>query len=513
MHKEKQKEFLNKIVKKKRVGRLGKIFKTEDHYYFYDTGTGKVAQFKLNVYLVMKCLLEEGSYESLFSLPMTQKDILAAVDEILLGIEEHDLLSAPEVQTLTGDAVINLSEILESSINSVTLEVTEECNLRCKYCIYHPSHPDYREFGHKHMSWDTAKKAIDFLKAHSLEVEAPYIGFYGGEPLINFKLIQKCIEYAKEVFGEKVTFSLTTNATLVTEKIAKFLFENDTNVIISLDGPKEIHDENRIAASGQGSYEATVNGAKKLLVTAEKFGKKESIIFNVVVFGEDYHQRYDKIQSFFNQEKWLSEDIQVMISNADYGPIESEYFVPSSKEDQDMMKNLYSPLFTWDAKKRQASKKKEQLISDLDMDKAMQKIHKRRLLKKPLTEYGMNGCCVPGERRIYVNAEGVFFHCEKVGNIPSIGNVHSGLDEGKIKRFYVDEYIQEAVKYCKNCWAINLCSLCYIGCYDANGKNFAYRHDWCRHERKYSENALIRYYSTLEKNPETLEKYNNMEVS
>ncbi|MDR1013227.1 MAG: hypothetical protein LBL38_03060 [Lactobacillales bacterium] len=89
MHKEKLKKFLNKIVKKKRFGRLGKVFKTENHYYFYDTGTGKVAKFQLNVYLVMKYLLEEGSYESLFSLPMTQKDILAAGDEILLEPVYH----------------------------------------------------------------------------------------------------------------------------------------------------------------------------------------------------------------------------------------------------------------------------------------------------------------------------------------------------------------------------------------------------------------------------------------
>ena len=113
----------------------------------------------------------------------------------------------------------------------VTLEVTEKCNLRCKYCIYHPSHPEYRAFGHENMKWDVAKKAIDFLKEHSQNAENRHIGFYGGEPLLNFELIERAVEYAKKLFGEDMSFAITTNATLVNDKIAEYFAKNNFNII------------------------------------------------------------------------------------------------------------------------------------------------------------------------------------------------------------------------------------------------------------------------------------------
>ena len=71
-------------------------------------------------------------------------------------------------------------------------------------------------------------------------------------------------------------------------------------------------------------------------------------------------------------------------------------------------------------------------------------IHKRLLSEKPVKNYGMNGCCVPGERRIYVTISGEFLLCEKVGNIPSIGNVNNGFYKERIRELYVDAFINEA---------------------------------------------------------------------
>ena len=83
-------------------------------------------------------------------------------------MKRENVLQAPPVKTLTGEAVKNLDDILENCVENVMLEVTEKCNLRCKYCIYHSDHPEYREFGHCDMEWEIAKSAIDFLKNHSM---------------------------------------------------------------------------------------------------------------------------------------------------------------------------------------------------------------------------------------------------------------------------------------------------------------------------------------------------------
>ena len=196
--------------------------------------------------------------EDIKNLQLSKSEFEDAISEIKSAMENEHILQAPPLKTLTGDAVTELDDILENKVENVTLEVTEKCNLRCKYCIYHPSHPEYRAFGHENMKWDVAKKAIDFFKKSIPKMQKNrHIGFYGGEPLLEIELIKKAVSYAKEVFGEKkVNFNMTTNATLLNMDIADFLVQNDFNITISLDGPRNIHNKNRIFAnSNKGTFD------------------------------------------------------------------------------------------------------------------------------------------------------------------------------------------------------------------------------------------------------------------
>ena len=168
-------ELLHLIEKNGRPARLGKTFSTDKNYYYYDAGTGKVAKLKVNVYLVLKCILEKDNPDEVMKLSLNTQDIKDAIFEIQHAMKEENILQAPPVRTLTGEAVKNLDDILENGVENVTLEVTEKCNLRCKYCIYHPDHPEYREFGHLDMEWGIAKSAIDFLKNHSSKSEHRHI--------------------------------------------------------------------------------------------------------------------------------------------------------------------------------------------------------------------------------------------------------------------------------------------------------------------------------------------------
>lgn len=504
------KEFYQELNTNGRISRLGKVFKTDKNYYFLDTGTGKVACLKANVYKVMKSLLESDSYEDLDIPNLNEKELESAINEIKEAMKTEHILSAPILKTLTGAAVTHLKETLESAVENVTLEVTEKCNLRCRYCIYNPSHEEYREFGHRDMSWETAKKAIDFLINHSSDAEHVHIGFYGGEPLLNFKLIKQSVEYAKNRFKE-ITFAMTTNAAMVTDEIAEYLLDNDFDIIVSLDGPKEIHDANRITVEGTGSFDKTVRGTKILLNTQSRLGKKSKISFNMVVSGPNYEENYNKIQQFLESEEWIPKDIMVLTASVDHGPKDSEYFIPQSKQEYKFTEGSYDPLNEWDWNYRREmgiGDSKKGLFSDGVMDKGMMIIHKRLLSELPVKAYGMNGCCVPGQRRIYVTVDGKFLLCEKVGNIPDIGNVDTGFDIDRIQKLYVSDFINNAKEFCKDCWAVNLCTMCYVNCYDQKGPHFSYRHNSCRNERLYLENNLIRYHTVLEENPEELMEYN-----
>lgn len=506
------KELLQLVSGHGYYGRLGKLFSTEYNYYFLDTGTGKVARVDKYTHDILSCILEsESPASSLQALPDTD-EYNNAVNGLKDAIFKEHILSAPVVETLTGDAVLYLDQIIKDGLQNVTLEVTEQCNLRCKYCIYQEDHREYREFGNRTMTWPVAKAAIDYLKEHSGHSEKPHIGFYGGEPLLNFNLIKQSTEYAKDVFEKKLLFALTTNATLVTDEMAEFFAENEFNLIISLDGPQELHNANRVFQDGTGSFRKTVNGVKKLIGAYEKRHITERLGFNIVVSGPDYEKDYDMIQDFLDRSDWLPKNVLFMTSSVDHGPKDSDYILPQSVEDINYLRDTFEPDYEWEKKRRNKSKINHRLFVDGPIDKGMLAIHKRLLLDKPSEKYGMNGCCVPGQRRIYVTVDGRFLLCEKVGNIPAIGNVHTGLDAELIRKVYVDDFIAEATQYCKNCWAINLCSLCYVNCYDEHGTHFSYRHKSCLSERKYIEDNLIRYHSILENDPQLLEHYNSIEI-
>ena len=86
----------------------------------------------------------------------------------------------------------------EKKLQQLTLQVTQQCNLRCEYCIYSGIYDGNRTHANKRMNFEVARKAIDFFLEHSIETSDVVIGFYGGEPLLEFELIRRCVEYANE---------------------------------------------------------------------------------------------------------------------------------------------------------------------------------------------------------------------------------------------------------------------------------------------------------------------------
>ena len=126
---------------------------------------------------------------------------------------------------------------------------------------------------------------------------------------------------------------MTTNATLVSDEIADFLMRHDFNIIVSLDGPEELHDANRIMVDGKGSYTKTVQGIKKLLEAEKRWKKESKISFNMVVSEPDYENKYNRIQEFLDNAEWIPDNIGVLTSSVDRGPEDSEYYLPQSKEE------------------------------------------------------------------------------------------------------------------------------------------------------------------------------------
>lgn len=154
-------------------------------------------------------------------------------------------------------------------LQTLVLNVTNQCNLSCKYCY---------EFGEdrvatpegkpKFMSEATAHSAVDYLIDHSPGRRTVHLTFFGGESLMNLPLIRDAIEYARRrahAADKSMTFSLTTNGTLLRPEVIEYLVENEVGVTVSLDGPPQMNDAQRVFSNGRGSYDTVEPGVRALL--------------------------------------------------------------------------------------------------------------------------------------------------------------------------------------------------------------------------------------------------------
>ena len=228
------------------------VFNYRDKNYIYDVGSGSLHECdKITAdYLRAK---EEGQPVDITYITDEEiKNILADVE----GLKEQGLLFKEEVKTYP---------MKSDEIKALCIHICHDCNFRCRYCFadegaYHSA----REF----MSEETAKAAVDFLIANSGKRKVLEMDFFGGEPLMNLPVLKKTVYYAKEQaakVGKKFLFTTTTNALLLNDETIKFFNEEMENVVLSLDGRKEVHDAIRKTVNGKGSFDYVIGNIKKFV--------------------------------------------------------------------------------------------------------------------------------------------------------------------------------------------------------------------------------------------------------
>ncbi len=154
-------------------------------------------------------------------------------------------------------------------LTTLVLNVTSKCNLSCKYC-YEYGEDRLVEASSKprFMSEETARASVDFMFAEAGDSPKVHLTFFGGETLLNFKVLRYALGYAQErarAAGKSVDASLTTNATLLREEIIDWIVENDVGVTVSMDGAREQQDALRVFANGMGSYDTVIPKVQELL--------------------------------------------------------------------------------------------------------------------------------------------------------------------------------------------------------------------------------------------------------
>ena len=181
-------------------------------------------------------------------------DIEECYRQVQSLIDSGRLFSEDTFEPMAG----KLKEKSAGVIKALCLHVAHTCNLNCSYCFasqgkYHGERAV--------MSLETAKRSLDFLIENSGTRRNLEVDFFGGEPLMNFDVVKKTVEYARQIEKEKgknFRFTLTTNGVLVDDDVIDFANREMSNVVLSLDGRKEVHDRFRVDFAGNGSFDKTM---------------------------------------------------------------------------------------------------------------------------------------------------------------------------------------------------------------------------------------------------------------
>ncbi|MBP3647886.1 MAG: thioether cross-link-forming SCIFF peptide maturase, partial [Clostridia bacterium] len=213
--------------------------------------------------IIEKIMEQFGSRED-----VTLEEVKDCIDQVG-QLKEMGKLFAPDTfKPMAGELKARTSGV----VKALCLHVAHTCNLNCAYCFASQGkyHGDRAV-----MSFEVGKQALDFLIEHSGTRRNLEVDFFGGEPLMNFDVVKQLVAYARsreKEAGKNFRFTLTTNGMLIDDDVIDFANRECSNVVLSLDGRKEIHDRYRVDYAGRGSWEQIVPKFQKLV---EARGGKE----------------------------------------------------------------------------------------------------------------------------------------------------------------------------------------------------------------------------------------------
>lgn len=417
-----------------------KLFKTRGGFYFFEANKNSIVKVSKKEYDVLNSF-------------MNNENICNADYLIIKNFKNKGYLSFNRIEEVENPINEIVHFIIEGSLTGITLQVTQQCNFRCNYCVYSGIYNN-RTHSNKRMSFETAKKSIDFAIAHSKNIEKLGIGFYGGEPLLEFNLIKKCIEYVDHEYpGKKVVYNLTSNGYLLTDEIIKYFAEHDVKLVISLDGPKEVHDSGRkLAINNSSTFDVVMKNIRNIRENYSTY--LSNVIVNAVIGSKN---DYNAIADFFDNNDDVK-DISVNITAiSTYHIKDKERFIDLNKFQNDIEYGYFREYYYLLKKKKGKSSKMTKSFKDSIISFSENFKPRKSLPKKAHP----GGPCTPGGRRLFVTYDGELFPCEKCSETCSasnIGNLEKGYDIEKIKNLLnVGKLTEEE---CKDCVAMEHCKVC-----------------------------------------------------
>jgi len=401
-------------------------FDMDGHRVIYDVNSGSIHLADEATWDVLRWLMAGSPEEGDRLSNAYGENLIREVITELRRLEEEQLLFTEEVD-------LGAVAVSQPILKALCLHVAHDCNVRCRYCFASTGH-----FGGSRqlMPLSTGKAALDFLlkgsgPRHHLEVD-----FFGGEPLLNWNVVRELILYGESIAGnynKLFRFTLTTNAILLDDSITSFLNSHHVNIVLSLDGRREINDHMRVFPNGRGSYSRVVDRIDRLVRSRA---------------GEGYYVRgtYTRMNLDFSRDVlhmadqgWRQLSVEPVVA-----AVEEEYAI--RPEDLPVIDREYETLSQAYLDRRRTGNGFNFFHFNLDV------------LQGPCLPKRLSGCGA-GCEYLAVSPEGDIYPCHQLVGQPGylMGNVLSGsLDSRLVTRFREANIFSK--KDCPPCWARLLCS-------------------------------------------------------
>ena len=352
-------------------------------------------------------------------------------------------------------------------VKALCLHIAHTCNLNCAYCF--ASQGKYNG-DRAVMSFEVGKQALDFLVANSGSRRNLEVDFFGGEPLMNFDVVKQLVAYARTIEKEhnkNFRFTLTTNGMLIDDDVIEFSNKEMSNVVLSLDGRKEVHDRYRVDYAGKGSWERIVPKFQKFVQARE---------------GKNYYMR----GTFTHENPDFIEDIKTMLdlgfTELSMEPVVCAPGDPAelTPEDLELVKHQYEKLA-------------ELMLQRDDEGKPFTFYHYMIDLKGGPCIYKRISGCGSGTEYMAVTPWGDLYPCHQfVGDDKYLlGNIWDGVSNTAIQEEFASCNVY-ARPDCKDCWAKLYCSGgCAANAYHATGSVRGVYKSGCDLFRKRMECAIM----------------------
>lgn len=416
-------------------------FKQGENYFVLDVNTGAVH------------VVDELVYDLVDDNGLRDKNLV--INELKNKYDEAEVSEAyDEIKELVDEGMLYTKDMYEDIahssmddrdyIKAVCLNIIHGCNLRCKYCF-----ADEGEYhGHKGvMDIETAKKAIDYVIKRSGPRKNIEIDLFGGEPTLIMDTIKEIIKYAREnekKWNKNIRFTMTTNATLLNEEMMDYMDKEMGNIILSLDGRKEVNDNVRIKVDGSGSYDDILPNIKKMV---EK-RNKDKMFYVRGTFTRANTDFYEDVMAMAN-EGFREISIEPVV-------LPDEHPLSLREEDLPTIFDNYDKLYDEMVRRKKEGDEFRFYHFNIDLNGG------------PCVYKRISGCGA-GFEYVAITPQGEVYPCHQF----------VGREEYKLGTIYDDTYNTELAKKfkkahiynkpkCRDCWARFYCS---GGC-QANNLNF-----------------------------------------